>query len=398
MKLSTLKLLVPIVSVTIQSNSASTIIPPYLDHMRVPVAAIGTLISLGPVLALMSRLPMGMAYNQARARVLVSLAVLAMGCTNFLYSFATDGLTFAIVHSLNGFSYGAVTTLYMAFYVDSLAPDENRNHAMGYYVGSLALGYSTGNFFGGLIADHWGFGATFQLAALLSLVSVALLWFFHGPGGTGSGKSKERDKAILTSKESLKVLLEPKLCTVVIVALFLNLLHQMGGVFISLYGLAVGMSLTQIGVIRAAYAGCNAVTRPISGHVVNKIGHRGLSYFGLPLQSLILMLVPLFTGFGPILVVYVASGFMRAIVVVANAVGLVEDVPESRVRRGLASGVYNAAGDLGNILGPAIGGFIAHATGIASVFVIGSLGSTALFLIGVLLVRRLSGAKASAAA
>jgi predicted MFS family arabinose efflux permease len=248
MKLSTLKLLVPIVSVTIQSNSASTIIPPYLDHMSVPVAAIGTLISLGPVLALLSRLPMGMAYNQARARILVSLALLAMGFTNFLYSFAADGLTFAVVHSLNGFSYGAVTTLYMAFYVDSLAPDENRNHAMGYYVGSLALGYSTGNFFGGLIADHWGFGATFQLAALLSLVSVVLLWFFPGPTGAGPGETKE--KAKFTSKKSLKVLLEPKLCTVVIVALFLNLLHQMGGVFISLYGLAVGMSLTQIGVIR----------------------------------------------------------------------------------------------------------------------------------------------------
>ena len=239
---------------------------------------------------------------------------------------------------------------------------------------------------------------TFQSAALLSLVSVALLWLFHGPGGTGSGKLKERDTTKLTSKESLKVLLEPKLCTVVIVALFLNLLHQMGGVFISLYGLAVGMSLTQIGVIRAAYAGCNAVTRPISGHVVNKIGHRGLSYFGLPLQSLILMLVPLFTGFGTILVVYVASGFMRAIVVVANAVGLVEDVPETRVRRGLASGVYNAAGDLGNILGPAIGGLIAHVSSVGSVFVIGSLGSTALFLIGVLLVSRLSGVKASTAA
>ena len=26
-------------------------------------------------------------------------------------------------------------------YVDSLAPDENRNHAMGYYVGTLAVGY-----------------------------------------------------------------------------------------------------------------------------------------------------------------------------------------------------------------------------------------------------------------
>ena len=75
--------------------------------------------------------------------------------------------------------------------------------------------------------------------------------------------------------------------------------------------------------------------------------------------------------------------------IVANAVGLVQDVPEARVRRGLASGVYNAAGDLGNILGPSIGGLIAHASGIGSVFVVGSLGSTALFFIGVFLVRRL---------
>jgi len=389
MKLSTLKLLVPIVAVTIQSNSASTVIPPFLDHMRMPVALIGTLISLGPIFALAARLPVGMLYNRAHARRLVSLAVLAMGVTNYFYSFAVNSWSFAIVHCLNGFAYSAVTTLHMAFYVDSLAPDENRNHAMGYYVGSFALGYSTGNFFGGLIADHWGYGWTFQLGALLSLISVGLLWLLHGPQGTGVSTAKAKESAKLTSKDSLKALLEPELATVVLVALFLNLLHQMGGVFISLYGLAVGMSLTQVGIIRAAYAGCNAITRPISGHVVNKVGHKGLSYFGLPLQSLILMLVPLFTSFGTIIVVYVASGFMRAIVIVANAVGLVQDVPESRVRRGLASGVYNAAGDLGNILGPSIGGLIAHATGIASVFVVGSLGSTALFLVNLLFLRRL---------
>ncbi|HWH76595.1 MAG TPA: MFS transporter, partial [Candidatus Binatus sp.] len=389
MKLSTVKLLVPIVAVTIQSNSASTVIPPYLDHMRIPVMLIGTLISLGPMFALAARLPVGMLYQRERARMLVSIAVLAMGVTNFFYSFADDALSFAIVHCLNGFAFSAVTTLYMAFYVDSLAPDENRNHAMGYYVGALALGYSTGNFFGGLIADHWGYSWTFQLGALLSLVSVALMWFLHGPSTSSTAPSKGKEKAKLTVRGSVNALLEPELATVVLVALFLNLLHQMGGVFISLYCLAVGMSLTQIGIIRAAYAGCNAVTRPISGHVVNKFGHRGLSYFGLPLQALILMLVPLFTGFGTIIAVYVTSGLMRAIVLVANAVGLVQDVPESKVRRGLASGVYNAAGDLGNILGPSIGGFIAQATGVASVFVVGTVGSMALFFVGVVLLRRL---------
>jgi hypothetical protein len=90
MKLSTLKLLVPIVAVAIQSNASSTVIPPLLNHLRMPVALIGTLISLGPVFALAVRLPVGLLYNRGRARVLVSLAVLAMGVTNYFYSFAVN--------------------------------------------------------------------------------------------------------------------------------------------------------------------------------------------------------------------------------------------------------------------------------------------------------------------
>src|SRR6476469_9286105 len=103
MKMSTLKLLVPIVAVTIQSNSASTVIPPFLSQMRIPVALIGSLISLAPIFALMARLPVGMLYRREQARRLVSLGVLAMGVTNYLYSFAADSLSFAIVHCLNGF-------------------------------------------------------------------------------------------------------------------------------------------------------------------------------------------------------------------------------------------------------------------------------------------------------
>jgi predicted MFS family arabinose efflux permease len=175
MNLNTVKLLLPVVAVTIQNNSSSTLIPPFLQDLHMPVAAIGTLVSLNPIFALLSRLPVGMAYRHSRARLLIGVGVIVMGITNFLYSFVTGSMSFAIVHAVNGFAYGAVTTLYMAFYVDSLPPEENRNHAMGYYVGILALGYSTGNFFGGLIADHLGYRITFQLAAYLSLLPCFLL-------------------------------------------------------------------------------------------------------------------------------------------------------------------------------------------------------------------------------
>jgi predicted MFS family arabinose efflux permease len=389
MNWSTVKLLLPLVAITIQSNSATTIIPPFLQDLRIPFAAIGTLIALNPMLALVSRVPVGMSYRRDRARLLISAAVVVMGITNFAYSFAHSSFAFGVIHALNGLAYGAVTTLYMAFYVDSLAADENRNHAMGYYVGTLALGYSTGNFFGGLMADHVGYAPTFQAAALLSVIPLALLWFLQAPGERGTEKGRQKAVAKLTTAASFKALLEPELAIVVVVALFLNLLHQMSGVFISLYALGVGMTLTQVGILRAAFAGCNAVTRPISGHVVNKFGHRGLSYAGIPLQSVMVMLIPLFTDFTMILVVYVLSGLMRAIVIVANAVGLVQDVPETKVQRGLASGIYNAAGDLGNILGPSMGGLIAQATSVQGVLVLGSLGSTALFLLVTLGVRRL---------
>jgi predicted MFS family arabinose efflux permease len=227
------------------------------------------------------------------------------------------------------------------------------------------------------------------LAAYLSLIPCFLLWLFNSGDTRAEAAVRGKTKANLASRESWKALLEPELAIVVITAFFLNVIHQMGGVFISLYGLAVGMSLTQIGTIRAAYAGCNAVTRPISGHVVNKFGHRRLSYAGIPLQSALLMLIPLFTGFGAVITVYVFSGFMRAVVIVANAVGLVQDVDENKVQRGLASAIYNAAGDLGNILGPAAGGLIAQATSIGGVFVVGSLGTTVLFALGILALQKM---------
>ncbi|MGH7831644.1 MAG: MFS transporter, partial [Candidatus Binatia bacterium] len=307
------------------------IIPPFLDELRVPVAMIGAIISLGPIFALLSRIPVGMAYAEDRAPLLIALSVLTMGIANFFYSMVVDSLTFALIHAVSGFAYGAATTLFLAFYVDSLGPEENRSHAMGYYVGSLAVGYATGNFLAGLIADQVGYGTTFRIAALLSLVPIALLWFLRWPDGQGTVRDKKKLSSQSTFTDSLKAIFEPGLAAIAVVSLFLNLLHQIGGIFISLYGLAVGLSLTQIGVIRASYALCNAVARPLCGHGVHKFGHRRLSYAGLPIQSALMMLVPLFTGFGTILAVYVSAGLLRAVAIVANAAALVQDVDESRV-------------------------------------------------------------------
>lgn len=380
MKAATLKLCLPVIAVTAQQNVAGFIVPPFLQSAHFPVAMIGSLISLGPVLALASRIPIGLAYTDKRARALMSLALLAMAACNFLYPYAVTSLTFAVVQGLNGFAYGAITTLYLAFYIGSLPPDEDRNHAMGYYAGSLALGYSTGNFLAGYIADRFGYETTFQLAALLSLLCAGLL-FTLGSGPSETRRKGESPPAGLHWVQSLKAAWEPKLVAVAVVALFLNLLHQMANVFLPLYGLAVGLTLTQVGVIKGFYALCNAITRPISGLVVNKLGHRRLSYGGMPVQSAFVLLIPFCTDFLTLLIVYVSAGFIRAVAIVSNAVSLVQDTDETRVPRGMSSGLYNAGGDLGNIIGPSMGGLIASVTGLAQLFFVGPLITAVLFIL-----------------
>lgn len=378
MKPNTLKLCLPVIAITTQNNVSWLLISPYLQHLQFPVAAIGSLISLSPFLSLFSRIPAGIAYSQSRARSLITIALVVMGVCSFFYIFAVDAVRFALIHGINGFANGAATTLYMAYFVDSLARGENRAHAMGYYVGSLAVGYSTGNFLAGYVADAFGYDTAFSVAALLSLVAIASVWTLGGAALKREPAARPL-RAQLRLRDSLKAVFDPGMLEVMIVVLFLNFLNQVSGVFLPLYGLAIGVSLTQLGVIRGMYTLCNAVTRPLSGFVVTRFGHRLLSRAGLALQSLLLMLVPSCGNFATLLAVSTGCGFLRAVAIVSNAIGLIEDVDETKVQRGVASGIYNAAGDLGNILGPSVGGIIAAFTGLAGLFVFTPLLSTLLF-------------------
>jgi predicted MFS family arabinose efflux permease len=283
---------------------------------------------------------------------------------------------------VNGFALGAATTLYLAFFVEALPQNENRHHAMGIYMGCLAIGHSSGSFLAGVIADRLGYPATFQTAAFLALLCAAVFVIFRRRLDSLDHQKNRPDPSAFTGlRNSLRAVAEPEMASVVVVALFLNLLHQVGNVFLPLYGLAVGLTLTQIGIIKGLYALCNSIARPLSGFVVPRMNSKRLCNIGLVIQAVFLMLVPLYSDFGPLLTVFLLSALMRAVVVVSNAISLVQDVDQTRLPRGLTSGVYNAAGDLGNILGPSAGGLIGAMTGIAGLFVVGPLSAVLLFLV-----------------
>lgn len=152
-------------------------------------------------------------------------------------------------------------TIYLAFFVEALPADEDSRHAMGYYAGCLAVGYSTGGFAAGYVADNMGYFATFAFASLLGLLSLGTLSFLGRPSAAITSYPRAAS-ATPSLRESLKSIFGPKIAALVVVHLFLNMLHEIGMVFLPLYGLAVGLTLTQVGVIKGLYSLCNAITRP----------------------------------------------------------------------------------------------------------------------------------------
>ncbi|MCH7912393.1 MAG: hypothetical protein IH856_05065 [Deltaproteobacteria bacterium] len=83
---STLKLSLPVIALTAQQSAVFLAISSFLQDLGFPVVAIVSLISLGPFLALAARIPTGLAYRAARARLLIVMALLVIGLCNFLYT------------------------------------------------------------------------------------------------------------------------------------------------------------------------------------------------------------------------------------------------------------------------------------------------------------------------
>jgi len=380
MKVGTIKLCLPLVLITAQHSGGGITIPPFLENLAYPVSAIGALFAVGPMLSLSARLPAGFAYRGDRAKGLMSVALIVAVLCNLSYGFAVKPITFILVHGLNGFVMGAATTFYLAYFVESLPPNEDRHHAMGYYAATLAIGHSGGGLLAGMVADHYGYVMSFWSLALVALCGLVLFLLIRSAPSRTREPSKREGK-MPTLRQTLQAIINPQMVVIVVIAIFLNMLHQLHVTFLPLYSLAVGLTLTQVGIIKASHALCNAITRPFSGYITKGFGHRSLSRVALPLQAATLMLIPFFDKTAPLVVVLVVVGFLRAIVLVANTISIVQDVDETRVSRGVAAGVFHASGDIGVVLGPAVGGLIATFTGLIRLFFVGPLMIAALFLI-----------------
>lgn len=361
-----------ILAITTADGGIGTLLPPLLRFEGKGPVGIGLLVAVPAVVALLMRVPGGLMYRASRARMLLLGPLMMCALADVLYPLTANGWLLAAIGALYGTGFSAATTVNLASVIESIGPGEDRGRVLGLYASGMSSGYAISATMWGFIADHAGFGVAFPAMAAFWALAIALVLLLVHPPLASASQAATRPSGVSPWRRAQSfgsVLVDPVVVFVVLGAFFLNIFLSQFNTFLPLTLLAAGLSLSQIGGIRSLWSATNALGRAFGGPVLALMDFRRTQDASLILQAAMLALFAFQLPYAVLGVITVLGASGRAICYVANAVALAE-VDPSKVSRGMASGVLNAAGDLGRILGPVSGGFIARAAGLHTFWLI----------------------------
>ena len=157
--------------------------------------------------------------------------------------------------------------------------------------GMLALGYSISGLLGPLIAgltiDHSGFTAAFAALAVLPLIPVATLAYgklaLPGPHPAHTHGSALR---------ALELVMHVKLRRVLLQNMLFSLGWELHTIMIPVYGAAIGLSASAIGLILASFAAATFVVRFSMRWIVRRLSEHQVLTIALFLAAAVYLLFP----------------------------------------------------------------------------------------------------------
>jgi MFS family permease len=328
-----------------------------LDAARLDAspATIGVLIAIIGLFATLTTLSAGRWVDRVGARgpMLISSAVLAAGVA---IAFVWRELAaLFLVSALVGLSYN---TYYVAqqplLALYGRPEDRVRNFGLA-GLGVTAAGFAA-PLVTGVTIDAFGHAYAFLLLALLPLVSCALI----ATGGIAIPLLAPRPKEA-GAHNSMALLGEAELRAIYLFAATGIGVWQMLLFLVPLYGIALGLSASEIGVAMGANALAMAASRAVLAPAVQRLGAWAVLVGSLALAALGLVLLPFATALVSLSLV---SGLLGAALGASNPIAqalLYEHAPPGRTTEALtlwsmlASGVQTAiplaSGALGALFG-----------------------------------------------
>lgn len=363
------------VVMTTTEGTLQLLFPPYLDGYGYALPIIGVLVSLLSVTRLASRLPVGAAYGADRAKRQLVVSLVALSVATGGYAFADGRLLPVVGLTLaHGFAFGSLGTLVLAAIID-MTGGHRAGAIMAWYTAALSTGYAVGAFVGGALGDAYGIPAALGMASVLPFLGIGIVLAlpeFHGPLAP-----EVRAPGVRSFFAAVKGL-DPRVWLAFVIVLYMNVVSDSVDAFFPLFGLSIGLSLAQLGLLKGMKSAAATVIRFASLGITRVVDYKVINFWGVVLMGVATIAVAYVNVFAAFAALFIVLGLCRGILRVTSAATVAELRREGK-DVGLASGVYNAGLDIGAIIGPLAGGVLASAFGLATMFQVMALVAIALY-------------------
>jgi MFS family permease len=367
---------------TLGEGAFSLLVPPYMHARHLSPVTIGGAVSAYGLVSLATRIPAGALYRSRRAWMLIAVGSTLSSLAFALVTRTSDPTLLTIFVSLDGAGFAISTTATMAALIERKPPGGDAGSIMGWYTGSIGAGYGLSGIVGGTLGGHLGPADAILVLALVPLAAgVGLSLAIRGSAAVEGPPPAASPAARTRSAWWHGFRSMPRLVWLAFaVTLYVNLVSGVVLTFFPIYGLAIGLTLTQIGVLQGIQGFAASIVRFLSGVVFRWVSYERVLPAMVVCSGLSVLLIGGVRSLGLLVVAWCGLGLTRGLLRVASAALVMDAAGEADARSGGASsGVYLAGLDLGKVVGPLLGGASAGALGLRPTFLLAGVAFPAVY-------------------
>ncbi|MFC2046092.1 MFS transporter [Chloroflexota bacterium] len=350
----------------------------YASSLGATLTMIGILGAVEGLTVLLVALPIGGLSDRIDRRTVVGGGLLLFTAAYLLCSVASTPLLLYPSRALIGVSVAATFYVGIAF-ISDIVEEADRGLTIGIYTTCMGLGFALGAVLGGRIAEDVGYRAGYLVAAVVVLVSLALLRWGPARQGARPRPAKVGKSEPLSAKLAL-LGRKPVLLAACLGYMGIAMANE-GAIFnfFPLYAASLSIGVAFIGTMFSVRMLFSSAVRVPTGALVNKLSSRRLMIAALVLSMTSLFGIAFSTDPAILIVLLVGEGVAFGMYFVAGSAAVAEQTSEAN--RGTATGLFIMAGSIGVMLGPLALGAAADRWGLNTVFLF-----TAIVLMAVVIV------------
>lgn len=354
----------------------------FATNLGASLAMVGALTGTAGLTSIVIAVPTGVLSDQRGRKVIIVAGMALFALSSLLYTLVPTPLLLFPVRVLGSLGLAFVFMVGVAYIGDVTTPSE-RGIALGLYSTAMALGFTLGPALGGVVAERYGYAASYRLAALFALIGLAVA--LRGLTGDqpraihGRQTAQSAPRASFTTKLRLMASHSAMLAAS-LANLGNNIVFTTVFSFVPLYAASLGIGEATLGTMFALRGLASAASRIPTGLLAERISGRLLMIGGLGLAVVTMCTLALSSTSLLLTVLLIADGIGYGLFLTAgqtHVTGLATDEA-----RGRAMGIYTMAGSIGSAAGPFLMGALAEWFGLSVVFPVAAVvaGGAALFL------------------